>query len=224
MSIGTCDPTRRRAPDARPQQILDAALLVFGEQGLAGARLDDIARRAGLAKGTIYLYFANKEELFREVIRQTIITRLERRAAEFAAADPNIDAEAQLRGYMAEWWTFLCTPAFRTVYRLVVGELPRFPDLFRFYLDEVVTRSNALLGSVLLRGIARGEFRPMDPSSTARMISALLIAHSLWVEQPIMPPISAVGDLTPDAALAQLQDFALHALRPLAAERSGLPA
>ena len=81
------DSARRRAPDERPQQILDAALAVFDEEGLDRARLDDIARRAGIAKGTIYLYFPNKEALFREVVRQTIGSRLEAARGRLAAAD-----------------------------------------------------------------------------------------------------------------------------------------
>ena len=70
-------PARRRRPDERPTQILEAALDIFGEKGLAAARLEDIAKRAGLAKGTIYLYFPNKEALFREMIRRTLVVRLE---------------------------------------------------------------------------------------------------------------------------------------------------
>src|SRR5579871_2306791 len=88
---------RRRLPGERPQQILDAAFAVFGEHGLAGARLEDIARHAGIAKGTIYLYFPNKEELFREMIRQTIIVQIERAEARYDGAPPSTTAVEQLR-------------------------------------------------------------------------------------------------------------------------------
>src|SRR6478752_3886523 len=80
------EPRWRRLPEDRPRQILTAALEVFGERGLAAARLEDIAKRAGLSKGTIYLYFPNKEELFREVIRHTIIAQIERAERDLAAA------------------------------------------------------------------------------------------------------------------------------------------
>ena len=113
---------RRRAPDARPQQILDASLAEFGEQGLAGARLDDIARRAGIAKGTIYLYFPNKEELFRDVVRQTIVARLEELGREFGQAGGG-SATEQLRAYLRAWWASLKQPAFRDVAYRVHGEL-----------------------------------------------------------------------------------------------------
>lgn len=209
------DCTRRRAPDERPQQILDAALAEFGEQGLAGARLDDIARRAGIAKGTIYLYFANKEELFREVVRQTIVARLDELTREFGPAGTG-SATTQLRAYMATWWASLRTPVFRTIYRLVVGELHRFPDLLQFYLDEVVTRAGTLHARVIERGIAAGEFRPTDPRVAARIISSTLVTHALWAGHQL-PPLAAVGDMSDGAMFAQLEDFALHALRPDAA-------
>ena len=90
------EPRWRRLPEERPRQILDAALEVFGERGLAGAKLDEIARRAGVSKGTIYLYFPNKEELFREMIRQTVVARIE--AGERESANFPGSAVEQLRG------------------------------------------------------------------------------------------------------------------------------
>src|SRR5512147_1503209 len=89
-------PRWRRLPEERPRQILDAALEVFGERGLAGARLDDIARRAGVSKGTIYLYFANKEELFREMIRGTLVETL----VDGERLPDEGPAETQLRAFM----------------------------------------------------------------------------------------------------------------------------
>lgn len=209
------DCSRRRAPDARPQQILDAALAEFGEQGLAGARLDDIARRAGIAKGTIYLYFDSKEELFRAMVRQTIVARLDEFTAEFGHPGDGTCTD-QLRAYMRAWWTSLRTPVFRTIYRLVVGELHRFPDLLEFYLDEVVSRASALQAGVIERGITAGEFRAVDPRVAARIISSAFVSHSLWAAHPL-PPKPFMGDLSDDAVFAQLEDFALHALRPEAA-------
>ena len=212
------DCARRRAPDERPQQIVVAALAEIGEQGLAGARLDDIARRAGIAKGTIYLYFANKEELFREVVRQTIVARLDEMTQEFGHAGDGTATE-QLRAYMRTWWASLRKPAFRTVYRLVIGELHRFPELLQFYFDEVVSRALALHAGVIERGVATGEFRPADPRVAARIIASTFIAHSLWVARPLLPPLAIVGDLSEDAVYAQLEAFALNALRPLDVER-----
>jgi AcrR family transcriptional regulator len=208
----TAETVRRRAPDVRPQQIVDAALAEFGEQGLAGARLDDIARRAGIAKGTIYLYFPNKEELFREVVRQTIVTRLDELRREFGAPGDGT-ATDQLRAYMRSWWATVTRPAFRTVYRLVVGELHRFPELLAFYLDEVALRAKALHADVIARGVANGEFRAVDPGPVSRIIAAGFITHALWVGMPV-PSIPAMGTLDHDVIFAQLEAFALAALRP----------
>lgn len=213
MSLA-CDSVRRRAPDERPHQILEAALEIFGEHGLVGARLEDIARRAGVAKGTIYLYFPNKEALFRDVVRQTIIARLDQLALALDA-DPDAPAVRQLEVCMAQWWNYLRAADFRTVYRLVVSELHRFPDLVAFYAAEVLTRGNRLIGGVIARGIARGEFRPVDPYAAARMLSATFITHSLWMGQPYQEVVPTLHDLSPDQVFAQLRDFALHALRPI---------
>src|SRR4029453_15963800 len=118
-------PRWRRLPEERPRQILDAALEVFGERGLAGARLDDIARRAGVSKGTIYLYFPNKEELFREVVRAIVIDRLRQAAAEAGEGDP-VD---ELKRYLRAHWNFVRTAEFQTIFKLVTSELHNFPDL-----------------------------------------------------------------------------------------------
>src|SRR6476646_1527267 len=99
-------PRWRRLPEERPRQILDAALAVFGERGLAGARLDDIARRAGVSKGTIYLYFPNKEELFREVVRAIVVDQLHQAAANVGDGNP----EDQLKRYLRAHWDFVRSP------------------------------------------------------------------------------------------------------------------
>jgi len=206
------DSARRRAPDERPQQILDAALQVFDEHGLDGARLDDIARRAGIAKGTIYLYFPNKEELFREVVRSTIVSRLHSAEGELAATAANRSATEQLCDYMREWWEFLRTPATLSVYRLVIGELHRFPELMAFYLEEVVVPARALVAGIIDRGVARGEFRAVDTVGTARTLASLFVGHALWYCK--QQPAAALGPTTPDQIFDQICDFALHALRP----------
>lgn len=209
------DSARRRAPDERPQQILDAALATFGEQGLAGARLEDIARRAGIAKGTIYLYFPNKEELFREVIRHTIGDRLSVARAAVSAAPSDVPSGDLLRRFMTEWWAFLRTPEYQTVYRLVIGELHRFPDLLAFYAQEAVLPARQLLASLVDRGVALGEFRRVDATTTARILASMFIPHSLWISNQQV--CAALGQFGADEVFEQLFDFAIHALRPTAA-------
>src|ERR1700744_1522788 len=101
----TTEPRWRRLPEERPRQILTAALEIFGEHGLANARLDDIAKRAGLSKGTIYLYFPNKEELFREMVRQLIVSQIETTEREVGSATNS--ATDVLVQFMRSYWEFI---------------------------------------------------------------------------------------------------------------------
>ncbi|MDQ6612190.1 MAG: TetR/AcrR family transcriptional regulator [Gemmatimonadota bacterium] len=205
------EPKRRRAPEERPQQILDAAFHEFGESGLAGARLDDIAKRANVAKGTIYLYFPNKEELFREMVRQSMVQALDRNE-EILRELADESATVQLSAVFQAWWSFLRSDRFAVVHRLVIGELHHFPDLMQFYADEVILRGRRVISSVVSRGIERGEFRTIDPDIAARMLSALGVSHSIWCTRRNFFPALA---LTSDQDLgAELLDFYLHALRP----------
>ena len=205
------EPRWRRLPEERPRQIIDAALEVFGERGLGAARLEDIAKRAGLSKGTIYLYFPNKEELFREVVRSVIVARLERAEHEVGERSA-VTATEQLREYMREWWTFLLSPTYATLYRLIIAELPRFPDLAEFYAREVVRRAHALVSGIVTRGIERGEFRPIDPVAAARMMSSMFISHALWCSRREV--FQHVTSCSEEQILRDITDFVLHALRP----------
>ena len=116
-------PKWRRRPEHRPQQIIEAALEVFGECGLAKSRLQDIADRAGVSKGTIYLYFPNKEELFREMVRQTAVAAIENAEKTITHGTPTEQLCAAMRGY----WNFVRSPVFSTIYRLVrSNQIPAF--------------------------------------------------------------------------------------------------
>ncbi len=201
-------PARRRRPDERPTQILDAALDVFGEKGLAAARLDDIAKRAGLAKGTIYLYFQNKDELFRAVIRSTLVAELETAETLVAIGTPEERFDTFIRG----WWAVICSPTFERVHRLVTSELPKFPDLARFYGTEVIARNLRLVSGIVRDGIAAGVYRSTDPTATARMITGIFVIHGLWRSKRGF--LSHLGIPSDDAMFEQLSDFLHAALRP----------
>ncbi len=200
-------PRWRRLPEERPRQILKAALDVFGERGLAGARLDDIARRAGVSKGTIYLYFPNKEELFREVVRAIVVDRLRQAAAEAREGNP-VD---ELRRYLRAHWNFVRSPEFQTIFRLVTGELHNFPDLAEFYGREVVKPANELLAGVIRRGIDRGDFRPVDPVLAARFIASTTITHSTWCARRHV--FKLLTDVTDEQVFEGLFDLFFHAIR-----------
>lgn len=212
--LDIADPKRRRAPEERPGQILDAAFYEFGQRGLAGARLDDIARRANVAKGTIYLYFPNKEALFQEMIRATIVTALELAEQRLDVGD-EVSGPRQVAQFMDHWWTFLRSERFQVVHRLVMAELSHFPDLVEFYAEEVVARGRRVIASIIKRGVLRGEFREIDPDIAARMLQALTIKHTTWCASKMFFPSLAAQ--TDDEVRDQIVDFFLHALRPLAA-------
>src|SRR5262245_34412798 len=178
MAEPLTEPRWRRLPEERPRQIIEAALAVFGERGLAASRLDDIAKRAGLSKGTIYLYFPNKEELFREVIRTTVISKIEER--EQVLRNETGPAREVLAKFMRIYWKFIRSSEFAPIFRLVHAEIHNFPDLAEFYAEEVVARGHRLLASLITKGIESGEFRNIDPRVGARMLASTFVMHGLW--------------------------------------------
>jgi TetR/AcrR family transcriptional regulator len=204
------EPRWRRLPEERPAQILKAALTEFGERGLAGARLDDIAKRAGLSKGTIYLYFPNKEELFREVVRSTVVSNIETSEQEISAMEGS--ATELLTRSLRAYWGFIRSPRFAPLFRLIHAEIQNFPDLARFYAEEVVARRLRLIASVIERGIDSGEFRHVNPLSAARMLAAPFVIHGLWCTH--RECFSSVTMASDSQMLDELIDFYLHALRP----------
>jgi AcrR family transcriptional regulator len=202
-------PKWRRCPADRPEQIIKAALEVFGECGLANARLQDIAARAGVSKGTIYLYFPNKEELFREMIRQTAVAAIERAEQADVPGTPTNQLLAFMRGY----WAFVRSPVFITIYRLVLGELHQFPDIARFYAHEVVARGQKLMAGIISRGIDAGEFREIDPMVAARMLVAIIVMNGIWRDERTGVPLLA--HKSDEEVFSELAQFYLHSIAPL---------
>jgi AcrR family transcriptional regulator len=209
------EPRWRRLPEERPAQILKAALTEFGESGLAGARLDDIAKRAGLSKGTIYLYFPNKEELFREVVRHTVVSQIEESERQFG--EVSTSATDALTVFMRTFWRFIRSSQFAPLFRLIHAEIHNHPDLAKFYAEEVVTRRHRLIASIIARGVETGEFRDVDPSTAARMLTAPFVMHGLWCTH--RECFSSVATETDDEVLDGLMQFYLHAIRPCSADR-----
>src|SRR5215212_8066567 len=117
QTSSAAEPRWRRLPEERPEQILNAALVEFGERGLAAARLEDIAKRAGLSKGTIYLYFPNKQALFREMVRHTVVSKLEESERIFETM--NASATQTLIDFMRRYWSFIRSSQFAPLFRLI---------------------------------------------------------------------------------------------------------
>ncbi|MEP6690706.1 MAG: TetR/AcrR family transcriptional regulator [Gemmatimonadaceae bacterium] len=186
---------------------MDAAFAVFGEAGLAAARLEDIAKRAGVSKGTIYLYFPNKEALFEEMVREMVISQIERAELRFAAGDP----DTQLREYYRALWSTLRSPIFETMHRLMMCEIRSFPHLAEFYVREVVQRTLRLATSIIRRGVELGEFRDADPDVGARMAHALFVQNAVWAANRTQ--FAQLTDSRDDVLLDQMTEFVLHALR-----------
>ncbi|MGQ0685820.1 TetR/AcrR family transcriptional regulator [Bradyrhizobium sp.] len=166
-------PRWRRRADARPEELLHAALEVFGERGFAGARLEDVAQRAGVTKGTIYLYFDSKETLFREVVRAGVGAAAasgERFVREYQGPTHEL-----LAAFIRRFWETMRDPGNAHLARLASSELGNFPDLLRTYMDEVVLRTRRTISAIVERGVAQGEFRAVSPVLTGRMIQALCV-------------------------------------------------
>ena len=215
------EPRRRRDPEVRPQQILDAALDVFGEQGFAAARTDDIAHQAGVAKGTVFLYFPTKEDLFKAVVRREIVGRIEE-GERMSVVDASISSREFLQRFLGKYWDNTQARHSLRMLRMVLGELHRYPELARFYGDEVIKRAWALLASIVQRGIDRGEFRPVDPMLAARCITGSFLMHRLWTE-PTSPGAHLVEHLSCDQLRGDLVDFFLDGLAAQPAARAHTP-
>jgi AcrR family transcriptional regulator len=169
--------SRRRRKEDRPAEILSAALDCFAERGFAATRLEDIAARAGVSKGTLYLYFSGKEELFKALVRQELLPNIER--LEAAAAGPGSAVE-MLGRLVAVWAEYVVPSRISVLPKLVIAEAGNFPELAKFYLQEVIQRGLRLLRSILRRGVEAGEFRPIDVEHTAFCVVGPLLLSVLW--------------------------------------------
>lgn len=178
----TLAPTRRRQKEARPQQLLDAALELFVEKGFAATRAEEVAQRAGVSKGTLYLYYTSKEELLKAVIREHLSTRI---AAGAALAERHSGTVAGLlRDVLSRWWLEVFDSPTAGVFKLIVTEVRNFPDLAEFYQREVIAPGEKLIARVVQRGIDNGEFEAIDLSVVVHslvlpMVMLCLYKHSL---------------------------------------------
>jgi AcrR family transcriptional regulator len=197
----------RRRKDARPPEILAAALASFVERGYAATRLEDVARRAGVTKGTLYLYFPNKAELFKAVVREALVPTLARVGA---ASQTAPSATALFAGALRDFERLAASPA-GAIPKLVLAEAGNFPEIARFYLDEVAARGLAAIRALLERGVATGEFRAVDLDYAPFCVIAPLVLGLLW-----MNSLGRVAERPLDlAALGQAHlDLLLDGLRP----------
>lgn len=180
--LATPPPARQRRKEARPQELLDAALELFVEKGFAATRADEVAARAGVSKGTLYLYYPSKVDLLKAVIRSNISRKI-------------AEGEDIVRGFegpttellpylMSEWWRRIGETKASGITKLIVAEVRNFPDIAQFYRLEVVEPAERMLAGVLQRGIDRGEFRAVPVHEVvhnliAPMLFMMLRKHSI---------------------------------------------
>ncbi|MEM5427352.1 TetR/AcrR family transcriptional regulator [Cupriavidus oxalaticus] len=208
--------SRRKA--ARPQELVAAALDLFVERGYAATRLEDVAAAAGVSKGTVYLYFANKEELFKSVVRANLVPALSRGTElvdRYEGSTPEL-----LRELLRGWWGLIGATPVAGLTKLIMAESANFPDIARFYNEEVVVPGDELFARVLARGAARGEFRPKPANPTTTLICAPLMFLMLW--QRSLRATSG-KDLDPEIFLDQLLDTLLFGLTTGEARERPLP-
>src|SRR5262245_53222688 len=202
-------PVRTRRPDDRGPEIARAALDLFVTKGFAATKLEDVAKAAGVSKGLPYLYFKNKEELFKAVIVEGIGEPLVR-ANEMVDAFEGTTDEL-LRALVAKFREFAESPL-GGVIKLILAEAGNFPDVARFYCSNFELRGRALFAKMLRRGVARGEFRAIpDIDTTAIILAQPLAMHSVWLRS--LAPYDDNRPVDSDQFYAAYIDFVLKGLR-----------
>ena len=201
-------PRWERRKDARPQELLAAALDLFVERGFATTRLEDVAKRAGVSKGTLYLYFTNKEELFKAVVRNSVVPAIDAAEEDIAGFDGH-SAEL-LRRVVHGWWDRMGKTNASGIIKLVMAEAKNFPDLGSFYQEEVMARGTRAIAGMLERAVARGEFRPVDINVMTQVLVAPILMLMTW-KHSVGP---CANELDPAAFIDSFLDMALNGLLP----------
>jgi TetR/AcrR family transcriptional regulator len=200
---------RERRKEARPGELLDAALDLFVEKGFAATRAEEVAARAGVSKGTLFLYFPSKEELFKAVVRENISGRFQEWNEEFQKFEGS--SADMVRQCMKVWWDRVGATKASGITKLIISEARNFPDIAAFYQQEVIRPGQDLIRRILQRGVERGEFHIHDLeyasfSITAPMIFLIMMKHSLGACAPQDHP------LDPERYIASQVETMLHGL------------
>lgn len=190
--------SRRRRKEARPHELLGAALELFVEKGFAATKTEEVASRAGVAKGTLYLYYPSKEELLKAVVRENLITLI----AEGADIASNFSGSTHelLLLLLQTWWERVGNTKASGIFKIIITEMGNFPDFARFYMDEVMKPGHQLFIRALQRGVDSGELREINLFETAHvlifpMLMLCLHKHSLGAcsqAQALMDPQSFI--------------------------------
>ena len=186
-SIPATAARRERRKEARPGELIDAALDLFVEKGFAATRVEEVAARAGVSKGTLFLYFPSKDELFKAVVRENISGRFVEWNSEFEGFE---GSTADMLCYcMNSWWERVGMTKVSGLTKLMMSEAGNFPEIAAFYQQEAILPGHTLIRRILQRGMDRGEFRSLDLdyaiySVVAPMMFMILSRHSMGVCVP----------------------------------------
>jgi AcrR family transcriptional regulator len=212
----TKEPSHRRRKEARPAELTAAALDLFVDKGYAATRLEDVAARASVSKGTLYLYFDSKEALFKAVVREGLLPALAE--GEDIVAGFTGPSDALLREVVGGMWRLIGSQRIGGIPKLVFAEARNFPEIAHFYYEEVILRGTALIRSVVMRGIARGEFRPVDLDAAIHIVIAPVLMRMIWQHSMDMCAAAGIKD---EAYLAEYFEIMLCGLRAAPTPRGG---
>jgi AcrR family transcriptional regulator len=171
-------PRYQRRKEDRPQEITEAAFAAFAEKGFTATKVEEVARRAGVSKGLLYLYFKTKEELFKAVIRSVVTPRVDELTRTLDSSE--LSAEDFIRGPMLTFMKRLPGSPASVVIRLMISEAPKHPDLVDYYWDNVASRGLGALRQLLERGVTNGEFRESAVNDLPQLFVAPVMMSIVW--------------------------------------------
>ena len=172
------EPRFQRRKEDRPQEITAAAFEVFAEKGYSGARVEEVAKRAGVSKGLLYLYFETKEELFKAVVKHVVVSCVD--ALLDALDTSELSSEEFIRGPLLEFMKQVPGSPIAVVIKLLMMEGQRHPDLVDFYWDNVVSRGLTAISAFIRRGVERGEFRETAVTDMPQVVLAPMMLSMIW--------------------------------------------
>ncbi len=172
------EPRFQRRKQERPGEIAAAAFEVFAEKGYDRARVDDVAKRAGVSKGLLYLYFRTKEELFKAVIKSVVMARLD--SLLLAVEETELSSEDFIRGPLASFMKRVPGSPVAIVIRLLISEGHRHPDLVDYYWENVVSKGLGAISRIVERGVEHGEFRRNEVTELPQLFIAPMMVSMIW--------------------------------------------
>ncbi len=204
-------PRWERRKDSRPAELLQAALDLFVERGFAATRLDDVAKRAGVSKGTLYLYFSSKEDIFKASVRETIVPMIEAFGETVNQSD--LPADKLLRAFFMEWWNSFGATKLSGLVKLIMAEANNFPEMARFFNDEVIALNLRVLIDIADKGVAEGRFRKVDTEAHSHLWMAPLVMRAIW-SQSVGNVCTSMYMVSAEEMIDLHVDQILRSLRP----------